>query len=357
MSGDKLRVGIVGASGYGGGELLRFALMHPRMEVALATSRRFAGKNVRVAHPNLRGVDLTFSAHEEAERASLDALFFAGPHGVSAAKMRTYLKAAERVFDMSADFRLSDASQYPRYYGGWQHPDPELLRTRAYGIAEFHRDEIRAAKLVSGAGCIATASIFALAPLARAGVLGPNVVVDAKVGSSAAGAEVTPGTHHPERSGVVRAYAPTGHRHTAEIRQETGLADVGLSCHAVELVRGILATAHGWLNADLTEKDVWSIYRDAYGKEPFVKIVKEHAGIYRYPEPKLVAGTNQVHVGFEVEDTERTEANGGHGGRRIVALSAIDNLARGTASAAVQNMNVAFGFEETTGLQQFALHP
>jgi N-acetyl-gamma-glutamyl-phosphate/LysW-gamma-L-alpha-aminoadipyl-6-phosphate reductase len=343
-----IRVGIVGASGYGGGELLRLALRHPDVEVTFATSNQFAGKPVKQAHPNLRGSDLTFHRHEDALTKSVDALFLAGPHGTSAPLMRHYLKAAERVFDLSADFRLADAARYPRHYGGWTHPDPELLASRAYGIAELHREEIRGAKLVSGAGCIATTSILSLAPLARSGLLqeGMPVVVDAKVGSSAAGAAHGASTHHPERAGCVRPYAPTGHRHEAEILQETGLA-AGLSCHAVEIVRGILATCHTWVKPGTTEKDVWRAFRASYANEPFVRIVKERTGLYRYPEPKLLAGTNEFHVGFELDETSD----------RLVVLGALDNLVKGTAGAALQNLNVAYGLPETRGLDLQGLHP
>ena len=342
-----MRIGIVGASGYGGGELLRLMLRHPDVQVDLVTSNRFAGKRVRDVHPNLRSSDLTFHRHEDALTRNVDALFLAGPHGTSAPHMRHYLKAAERVFDLSADFRLRDTAAYQRYYGA-AHPDPELLARRAYGIAELHREEIKSAKLVSGAGCIATTSILSLAPLARSGLLadGMPIVVDAKVGSSAAGAEASPSTHHPERRDVVRPYAPTGHRHEAEVLQETGLR-VGLSCHAIELVRGILATCHTWVRPGTTEKDVWKVFRAAYGNEPFVRIVKERAGLYRYPEPKLLAGTNEFHVGFELDE----ESN------RLVVLGALDNLVKGTAGAALQNFNVAYGLPETRGLELTGMHP
>lgn len=342
-----LRVAVVGASGYAGGELLRLFLRHPDVQVDFVTSNRFAGRRVRELHPNLRFSDLTFHRHEDALTRNVDALFVAGPHGTSAPQMRHYLKAADRVFDLSADFRLADTSAYERYYG-WTHPDTELLAQRAYGIAELHRDEIRDAKLVSGAGCIATTSIMSLAPLARAGFLNPDmpVIVDAKVGSSAAGAESTPATHHPERAGCVRPYAPTGHRHEAEIQQETGIR-AHLSCHAIEIVRGILATSHAWVTPGTTEKDVWKAFRAAYGNEPFVRIVKERTGLYRYPEPKLVAGTNEFHVGFELD--EQTN--------RLVVLGALDNLCKGTAGAAVQNFNIAYGLPETRGLDLVGLHP
>lgn len=342
-----VRIGIVGASGYGGGELLRLFSAHPQAEVAFATSDKFAGKPVKVVHPNLRHLSLSFQPHSAALEQEVDAVFLAGPHGTSAPKMRHYLKLAKRVFDLSADFRLRDPALYPKFYEGWTHPAPELLRDRAYGIAELHREAIRGATLVSGAGCIATASILALAPLAKRGLLEDRAVIDAKVGSSAAGAEASPASHHPERRDVLRTYAATGHRHTGEIQQETGLKQVGLTCTAVELVRGILATCHVWLREDLDEKAVWAVYREAYGNEPFVRIVKERQGLYRYPEPKLVAGTNMAHIGFERDPLSN----------RLVVLSAIDNLVKGTAGAAVQNFNLAFGFPEAQGLEQVGLHP
>jgi N-acetyl-gamma-glutamyl-phosphate/LysW-gamma-L-alpha-aminoadipyl-6-phosphate reductase len=183
--------------------------------------------------------------------------------------------------------------------------------------------------------------------LARKGLIEDRVVLDAKVGSSAAGAEPSLASHHPERRDVLRSYAPTGHRHTAEIREQTGLAEPALSCTAVELVRGILVTAHAWLREDLDEKALWKVYREAYGSEPFVRIVKERSGLYRHPEPKLVAGTNMAHIGFERDPLSR----------RVVVLSAIDNLVKGTAGAAVQNMNIAFGLPEATGLPRIGLHP
>jgi LysW-gamma-L-alpha-aminoadipyl-6-phosphate/LysW-L-glutamyl-5-phosphate reductase len=343
---QRIRVGIVGASGYGGGELLRLLLGHANVEVALATSDRFAGKPWKAAHPNLRHTEGTFAPHAAALEQEVDALFLAGPHGTSAPKMRHYLKLAPKVFDLSADFRLSDPAQYPRFYEGWQHPEPALLEQRAYGIAELHRADIAKRSLVAGAGCVATASILALAPLAKAGLVEPRVVVDAKVGSSAAGAEPSAASHHPERRDVLRTYAATGHRHTGEIQQETGL-QVGLTCTAVELVRGILVTAHAWLREDLDDKALWKVYRQAYGQEPFVRIVKERSGLYRYPEPKLLAGTNFAHVGFERDPLSN----------RVVVLCAIDNLVKGTAGAAVQNLNIAMGWPETTALEHQGLHP
>ncbi len=340
-----MKVAIVGGSGYTGGELLRLLVRHPKVDVAQVTSDSMAGKPVSRAHPNLRkATDLTFTPHVDLDPSDL--LFLAMPHGESMARIPDFLARAGRVIDLSGDFRLKDASLYPTYYGV-EHPHPELLATSVDGLPEVHRDAIRGATLVAGPGCIATAAILALRPLALAGVIDPQrVVVDAKTGSSAGGADSGPASAHPERAGVMRLYAPQGHRHTGEIEQETGLR-VALSCHAVEAVRGVLATCHAFLTKPLTEKDLWRIYREAYAEEPFVRVVKEATGLYRNPEPKILAGTNLCDVGFALDE---------HAGR-VVAVAALDNLMKGAAGQAVQCMNLLAGYPETAGLDFLGLHP
>ena len=306
-----MKVGIVGGSGYTGGELLRLLLRHPKVEVAQVTSDSMAGKPIGRAHPNLRKVtDLSFTPHSDLEPCDL--LFLAMPHGRSMARMPDFLVRAGKVIDLSADFRLKDPALYREYYGV-EHPRPDLLAQSVYGMPELHREAIRQATLVSGPGCIATAAILAIHPLAKAGLIDPErLVVDAKTGSSAGGVDGGTASQHPERSGVMRIYAPAGHRHTAEIEQETGVK-VALSCHAVEAVRGILATCHAFLQESVTSKDLWRVYREAYHGEPFVRIVTEAAGLYRYPEPKILAGTNFCDLGFALD----AHAN------RVVAVAAL----------------------------------
>ena len=201
------------------------------------------------------------------------------------------------------------------------------------------------AKWVSGVGCNATASNLALHPLAKEGLI-EKAVIEVKVGSSEGGNAFSLATHHPERVNVVRSFAPTGHRHQAEILQELGEIDLHFSATAVELVRGVLCTAHVFCKQPVSEKDLWKKYRAAYSDEPFVRVVKEKRGVYRYPEPKILAGTNMAEVGFEVD-----ESTG-----RVVVISAIDNLMKGAAGSAVQCLNLMRGFEETTSLQFFGLH-
>jgi N-acetyl-gamma-glutamyl-phosphate/LysW-gamma-L-alpha-aminoadipyl-6-phosphate reductase len=318
---------------------------HPKVEVQQVTSDSMAGKSLSRAHPNLRKVtDLTFTPHADLDET--DVLFLAMPHGRAMERMPDLLVRAAKVVDLSADFRLRDPKAYETYYGV-KHPHPEMLARSVYGLPELHRQAIKDATLVSGPGCIATAGILALHPLAAIGAIdGTKVVVDAKSGSSASGADGGPAAQHAERSGVVRLYAPEGHRHTAEIEQETGFT-VALSCHAVEAVRGVLATCHAFLKEPITEKELWRAYRQAYADEPFVRIVREAQGLYRLPEPKILAGTNLCDVGFAVDE---------HAGR-VVAVAALDNLMKGAAGQAVQCMNLMSGYPEASGLDFVGLHP
>ena len=337
-------VSIVGGSGYTGGELLRILLFHPDCTVKQVTSERFAGKFVQNAHPNLRKVTrLKFCTISELEPC--DVLFLCLPHGETTGRIDAFRALAPKLVDLSADFRLKDTALYHRYYGR-EHERADLLDAFVYGLPERHRDVIAGADLVASPGCNATATILALSPLHTRGLV-ESAVVEVKAGSSEGGNAASDASHHPERSGAVRSYKPTGHRHVAEMRQELPGATIHFSATSIEMVRGILATCHVFLGEDLDEKDVWKIFREDYGNEPFVRIVKERTGIHRYPEPKLLAGTNYCDIGFEREaDTNR-----------LVVISAIDNLMKGAAGQAVQSFNLMLGLEETTGLEFPGLHP
>jgi N-acetyl-gamma-glutamyl-phosphate/LysW-gamma-L-alpha-aminoadipyl-6-phosphate reductase len=339
-----MKVSIVGASGYGGGELLRLLLQHPQVEVHQCTSERFAGKPVTRLHPNLRKrTSLKFCSISELEKTDL--LFTALPHTRCMQKFEKFSSLTERIIDLSADFRLKDAAAYRQWYGV-EHTRPESLAEFVYGNVELHREEMKQARYISGAGCNATATILPLWPLFKQGVVdtAKPVVAEAKCGSSEGGNSASEASHHPERSGCVRSYQPTGHRHIAEMEQELGTA-VHFSATSIEMVRGILVTAHLFTKDGLTEKDIWQTYRQVYGAEPFIRIVKEKQGIYRYPEPKILAGTNYCDIGFELA------------GNRLVVISAIDNLMKGAAGQAVHAMNVMCGFKETQGLDFAGLHP
>ncbi len=339
-----VRVSIVGGSGYAGGELLRLLLGHPQVEVAQVTSQRYAGRFVHGAHPNLRGsTRLKFSSLDTLQPCDL--LFLALPHGRAADQIEQFANLAERIIDLSADFRLRDAALYQTWYGN-QHSNPNWLEQFVYGLPELHRDELRQARYVSGVGCNATAVNLALSPLARLDLI-KQAVIEVKVGSSEAGSSPALSGHHPERSGCVRSFAPTGHRHQAEMIQELGRFELHFSATAVEMVRGVLCTAHIFLPEDLNERDVWQIYRSAYQQEPFIRLVKDRRGIYRYPEPKILSGTNFCDIGFAKDPDSN----------RLVVISAIDNLMKGAAGTAVQAMNIMMGWPEETGLGFLGLHP
>lgn len=351
----RIRVAIVGGSGYTGGELARLLLFHPNVELTQVASSSHAGHYLHSMHPNLRKLTTLKMCHPD-DLAPCDVVMLCLPHGVSAGVIARYQQLAPRVIDLSADFRLRSPELYTQWYGE-THAAPQLLSESVYGLPELHRAELAEATLVSGTGCMATASILALIPLYRAGLVDRSMplVVDAKVGSSAAGATPSQGSHHPERSGAVRSFQPTGHRHTAELIQELGNVTgeghlqqrIAFSATSVELVRGILVTAQVFLRERVEEKTLWRAYREVYGREPFMRIVKERNGVYRYPEPKILAGSNYCDVGFELDVAQQ----------RVVAISALDNLMKGAAGNAVQALNCMFGWDETLGLTFPGLHP
>ena len=334
---------IIGATGYTGGELLRLLLQHPDVHVTAATSRQMQGKPVHQAHPNLRGAtDLRFGDRDALGDA--DVVFTCTPHGTAQQLVPTLLDAGHRVIDLSADFRLT-ADGYERWYGS--HACPAWLDEAVYGLAEHSRHMLPGARLVSGVGCFATSMNLALKPLADAGLLAnATVVVDGKIGSSAAGLDTHPAGMHAARSRSLRLYAPTSHRHAGEVERVHGVTP-RVSVHAAELVRGILATCHVLVDEVPEEKALWKAYRASTQDEPFLRVVKERAGVHRGPDPKLVAGSNFADLGFHVDES----------GSRIVATCAIDNLVKGAAGSAVQAMNVVFGMDETLGLTQLPVHP
>ena len=343
----KVKVSIIGGSGYGGGELLRLLLNHPNVEVKQVTSRSHLGEYVYQVHPNLRKrTQLKFS--DPASLESVDILFLAQPHGQAQHNINEYAKLAPKIIDLAADFRLRDAAFYEQWYGA-KHAAPEWLSKFVYGLPELHRAEMTTANYVSGVGCNATASNLALLPLVKAGLLDLSspIFIEIKVGSSEGGAEGNSGSLHAERANVIRTFSAFGHRHTAEVIQEMGVKDVSLTMTAVDLVRGVLATAHAKVKPGVATKDLWKAYRAVANENPFVRVVKEQRGIYRVPEPKILAGSNYADLGFELD-----ESNG-----HIVSMCAIDNLMKGASGSAVQCMNLMMGWDETLGLEFMGLHP
>jgi len=346
-----LRVGVVGATGYTGGEVLRLLLTHPKAEVTYVTSRSRVGEYVYRVHPNLRGfTTLRFSELNISRIGDLcDAVVLALPHGVGLDLPPKLLEIGVKVVDLSANYRLKSAEAYRTYYG-FEHPYPDLLEKRAYGLPELHRDEIRSASFVACPGCIATAATLALAPAVRELYGGPRILAHVMIGSTAAGSTPTQYSHHPERVGVVRPYKLTGHRHRAEIEQELGMFRLGVkvdfAAYAVDMVRGIMFGCQMPVG-EVARRDVWMAYRRMYRDEPFIILLNDPKALYKLPDPKITVGTNLCLIGFEVCRDEGL----------LIVVSAIDNLVKGAAGNAVQSLNLMFGFDETTGLLLPGLHP
>lgn len=341
-----LTVGIVGGTGFTGGELLRLLHTHPGVTVTQVTSRSEVGNYVYNVHPNLRGVtDLQF-IHPDT-LAPCDVLFLCLPHRTASRHIAQYAGLAERIVDLSADFRLADPDAYARWYGE-DHPAPAWLTRFVYGLPEANREALRGARYASGVGCNATAVNLALMPLARAGLL-VRATAELKVGSSEGGASGNAASHHPIRSGAVRAFRPTRHRHTAEVQQVLG-ADLPIhfSVTGIEMIRGVHLLAHCTLTEPVAEKTIWKTYRKAYKPESFIRFVNNKTGLHRLPEPRVVAGTNYCDIGFELDPDDPTH---------LVVIAALDNLVKGAAGSAVQCMNLMCGFNETDGLQFTGIYP
>ena len=338
----KLKVGIFGGSGYGGAELLRILLFHPRAEVALVTANEHAGKAVGEVHRNLYGLtDLRFEkAPEDFEGLSnLDCVFLALPHG-QALEVVPRLPTGVKVVDLSGDFRLRDAAAFAEAYGR-EHTAADLQLEFVYGLTEFNRERIAEARLVSNPGCFATATLLGLGPLAASGELKGRVVVDAKTGSSGSGAKPAANTHHPQRSNSFYAYKPFTHQHVPEIEQTLGDVSGGewsselvFMTHSLPVSRGIFASIYAELDEgrETTAEELSRLYREFYGGSFFVRLVNGS------PDINWVKLTNFCDIGFAAR------------GRQVAVFSAIDNLVKGAAGQAVQNMNLMFGLDEKEGL-------
>jgi N-acetyl-gamma-glutamyl-phosphate reductase len=351
---SKARVAILGATGYGGGELLRLLLRHPHCEVVLATSRSEAGQPVAGVHRNLAGwTELAFSAAPDADALAehADVVFGALPHGASAGVLAPLVDRGVRVIDLSGDFRLRDAASYRHWYRR-DHPRPDLLGAAVYGCPEQNRAAIAASRFVAAPGCFATAINLALLPAARAGLLAdgatPHVV--AMTGSSGSGAEAQPGTHHPTRAQTLRAYKVLAHQHVPEILQlandaspnESSLGALLFTPVSAPLVRGILAIATIPLRRSALPA-AEAAYERAFADEPFVRTVAD-----REPECAAVATTNVCEV--RARSVPPASASGAGDGPFLHVTTALDNLVKGGAGQGVQCLNIMMGWDETAGL-------
>lgn len=339
-----IRAAVVGATGYTGAELLQYLLRHPRARVTHCTSESSAGKRLSEVHPWLTGRDLGKMRLENLDAAAVagdsDVAFLCLPHGQSARTGQALLERKVKVIDLSADFRLKSAAVYEEWYG--EHPCPDLLRRAVYGLPEIHRKKIAKADLVANPGCYATGTALTLLPLVKSGLAKKgSIVVDAKSGTSGAGKKIEARYLYCEVNENFLAYGVARHRHVPEIEQtlsEAAGSDITLTFvpHLLPVNRGILVTAYADLKKRVSTADLLKVYSRFYSGEPFVKVLDEG----RFPELQPVQRTNFCHIGLRVDER--------HG--RAVVLGVIDNLGKGASSQAVQNMNLLFRLEETTGL-------
>src|SRR5437868_4870856 len=324
---DRLKVAVAGANGYAGMTAVHLLARHPHVELVQPTSRSFARKPYSEVFP-LLDLDGEFAA--EPSLGGVDVVFSCLPHNVGAAKAGAWIDAGVRVIDMSADFRLHDAAQYPKWYRQ-EHPAPALLAKAVFGLPELHADKLPDAALVAVPGCYSTASILALAPAVSAGLVGSDIVVDAKSGVSGAGRSPGMGTHFSEVNESLSAYAIEGHRHLAEIAQELNHTPLTFVPHLVPMTRGILATCYFDLTGSVGELE--DAYREFYAGQPFTKVVSTT------PATKLTTHSNRCLVNVSAQ------------GRKAVITAALDNLVKGASGQGVECFNIAFGFDRTTALE------
>lgn len=335
---ERIRIAIFGGSGYGGSELLRILLFHPNAEIVLVTANEHAGKSVGEVHRNLYGItDLRFDRAPDdlSTLTEIDIAFFALPHG-QALNLIPQLGPHVKAIDLSGDFRIDDTEVFKQFYK-LDHTAADLQKRFVYGLTETNRDAIAGAQYIANPGCFATATLLALAPMVASGLMNGKVIVDAKTGSSGSGAKPAANTHHPQRMNSFYAYKPFQHQHVPEIAQH--LRSVGefdselvFMTHSLPVSRGIFASCYLETNVNLTNEDVRNIFEHFYAGSFFVRLVDGS------PDINWVKSTNFCDIA--------SHSNG----RQIVVFSAIDNLVKGAAGQAVQNMNLMFGLDERTGL-------
>jgi N-acetyl-gamma-glutamyl-phosphate reductase len=330
--GGRLKAAVAGANGYAGLTLVNLLARHPGVELRQLTSRSFAGKPFASVFPLL---DLEGEFGSDPDPAGIDVVFSCLPHNVGAAKAGAWLESGAKVIDMSADFRLKDPSQYPKWYRQ-EHPAPALLARAVLGLPELHERELAGADLIAVPGCFSTAAILALAPAVAAGLVGSDIIVDAKSGVSGAGRSASMGVHFSEVNESLGAYAVEGHRHLPEMTQElAALGSDGLQItfvpHLAPMTRGILATCYFGLNGSLAQ--LQDAYREFYAGQPFTRVVQQS------PTTKLASHSNLCLVNVSAQND------------KAVVTAALDNLVKGASGQGVESFNIAFGFDRTTALE------
>jgi len=342
---SQIKAGVINVTGYVGAELARLLCQHPQVELVTVTGRSAAGQKLGNVFPNFAGTDYVIKAELDSE---IDIAFSAMPHKSSVDVVSSLLKQGIKVVDASADFRLKNAGEYPKWYE-FTHPSPELLREAVFGLPELHRGEIASASLVANPGCYSTGAILALAPIVKEGLIHPDIVVDSKSGASGAGRTLSLTTHYSEADENVLAYSLEGHRHLPEIEQELKTLNPSFSPsitfvpHLVPMTRGILSTCYAKLTDSrrLAADSLNQLYREFYKHAPFVQITTKP------PHTKHAWGTNLCLIYPTVDS--KTD--------RLIVISCLDNLVKGGAGQAVQNMNLMFSLPETTGLEALAIYP
>ncbi len=338
-----VKVAIVGATGYAGGELARLILRHPRMSLVAVVARSNQGRPLRDVLPQL--LDAPESLRIGSDVGDAEVVFTTLPAGEAAKLAPAWLAEGRRLVDVGSDFRLRDPAEYRRWYG-LEHPAPELLDEAVYGLTEFHRERIRTARIVANPGCYPNTSLLALAPAVRAGLVGDDFIIDAKSGVSGAGHTVDEAYLFGTIDSSVRAYGAPKHRHTPEIAQDLGLmsgrkVSLTFTPHLIPMTRGLVATCYATLREGVTPARVLEAYASAYRNEPFVRVVD------RFPGTKEVFGSNWCLVHAVVDEPNR----------RLIAVGVIDNLVKGAAGSALQNFNLMCGFAETEGLGALPIWP
>ncbi len=345
---SKTRIGIINVTGYAGIELARLLSPHPEVELTSVTGRSAAGQRLGSVFPHLAGSDLTI----EAELGEVDLAFSAMPHKESAGAIIPLLNRGIKVVDISADFRLTDAAEYPRWYG-FTHPAPQLLKQAVYGLPELYQSQVASAQLVANPGCYPTGAILALAPVVKEGLIESDIIIDSKSGVSGSGRTTSRQTHYSEANEDVTAYALDGHRHLPEIVQELKLlrhepsVSVTFVPHLIPMTRGILTTGYASLASgkvsagEKGKEEIRQLYLDFYRDAPFVRIAESS------PHTKHTWGSNLCLIHPTID--QRTE--------KLIVISCIDNLVKGAAGQAIQNMNLMLGLPEVTGLEALAVYP